>query len=267
LAARWDLRHLTPLARGGTGAELLAATGKRGEAVVLKLSLPGQAVRAEADALAGFGGIGAARLLAADPAEGALLIERIRPGTPLLAVAAEDDDAATRIAARVMIALRRPVPPGALLAEAAGWARLPLRARAEAWPLPPDLLDRGAALFRDLGASAAVAPPVLLHGDLHHTNILADGGSGWRAIDPRGLFGDPAFEAAALLRNPPGSPSVARAARRRVAILAEETGLEPRRIAGWGLAGAVLAACWSVEDGEDPAPWLMAAEAIAPLAP
>lgn len=224
---------------------------------MLKLTLPGQAVQAEADALAGFGGVGAARLLAADPAEGALLLERLRPGTPLSALA--DDDAATRIAGGLIARLRRPVPEGALLGQAAGWVRLLDRARAEAWPLDPAMLDRAAGLFRDLAAAA----PVLLHGDLHHGNILRDG-AGWRAIDPRGLAGDPAFEAAALLRNPPGAAAVAQNGARRIAILAETTGLDARRIAAWGYAAAVLAACWALEDAEDASPWSMAAEALAP---
>lgn len=227
--------------------------------MVLKLSLPGQAVRAEADALAGFGDAVAARLLAADPAEGALLLERLRPGTPLSDLA--DDDTATRIAGGLIGAMRRPVPAGALLAEAAGWVRLLDRARDEAWPLPPGMPDRAAGLFRELAASAPA--PVLLHGDLHHGNILRDG-AGWRAIDPRGLAGDPAFEAAALLRNPPGAAAVARNAARRIAILAETAGLDPRRVAAWGYAAAVLAACWALEDAEDASPWSMAAAALAP---
>jgi streptomycin 6-kinase len=261
LSARWSLRGVAPLARGGTGARLYAAEAPQGRAV-LKLTLPGQAVRAEADALAGFAGEGAARLLGADPAEGAPLIEGLVPGTPLAAL--PGDDAATRIAAALMNRLRRPAPPGALLARAAGWVRVLDRALAGAWPgLPRPALQRAAALFRALDDPAQAT---LLHGDLHHGNILAHGGE-WRAIDPRGLAGDPAVECAALLRNPPGAEAVARNAARRLAILAETTGLDARRIAGWGYAASLLAAAWAIEDGEAAALWLMAAEALAPLAP
>lgn len=264
LSETWHLRAVVPLAPAGaggsTGARLFAAVSFAGPAV-LKLALPGQAVEAEAAALAGFGGEGAAALLAAAPAEGALLIERLAPGRPLAAL--DDDDAATRAAAAVMLRLRRPPPAGALLADATGWARILDRARQEAWPLPRPALDRAAALFHALAASAPA--PVLLHADLHHGNILADG-TGWRAIDPRGTHGDPAFEAAALLRNPPGSPAIARAGR-RLDILSERLGLARARLAGWGYAAAVLAACWAVEDGEAPDPWLAAAAALAPEAP
>lgn len=256
LAARWRLERLAPLARGGTGARIYVAESAAGPAV-LKLALPGQAVQAEADALAGFAGRGAARLLAAAPEEGALLLERLSPGAPLAGLATTDDDAATRMAGLVMVALRRPSPPGALLADAAGWVRLLDRARAGRWPVPAATLDRAAGLFRDLAASSP--PPVLLHGDLHHGNMLADG-AGWRAADPRGLTGGPAFEAA-LLRNPPGS-SLVRRAPRRLAILAETTGLERGRMAGWAYAAAVLATCWAIEDRVDPIPWASAAEVL-----
>lgn len=40
-----------------------------------------------------------------------------------------------------------------------------------------------------------------LHGDLHHENIL-HGERGWLAIDPKGVLGDPGFDAANLFYNP-----------------------------------------------------------------
>jgi streptomycin 6-kinase len=260
LSRRWQLVATEPMPRGGTGARLFTAMAPAGP-VVLKLDLPGQAVQAEAEALAGFAGQGATRLLAAAPEQGALLLERLTPGTPLATLA--DDDAATHAAAEVMLRLRRPAPQGALVAETAGWVRIMDRARSERWPLPRPILDRAAALFHDLAASAPA--PVLLHADLHHGNILR-AGEGWRAIDPRGALGDPAFEAAALLRNPAGAPAVARA-RRRLDILAAVLGLDRVRLAGWGYATAVLAACWAVEDAEAPASWLAATEALGPEAP
>ena len=32
-------------------------------------------------------------------------------------------------------------------------------------------------------------PQMLLHGDLHHWNILSDADRGWMAIDPKGVIG------------------------------------------------------------------------------
>ena len=53
---------------------------------------------------------------------------------------------------------------------------------------------------------------------------------------------------------------------RRVAILAEVLGFDPRRIAGWGYAQAVLSAWWSYEDhGDYDQATLFYAEVLEPL--
>ena len=87
---------------------------------------------------------------------------------------------------------------------------------------------------------------------LHHDNILAAERAPWLAVDPQGVVGEPAFEAAALLRNPLAHvrnwPDLAPRTARRLDILAERTGLDRQRLAGWALAGAVLSAWWNVED-------------------
>jgi streptomycin 6-kinase len=259
VASRWSLTVEGPLAAGETAARVFAVRRADGGEAVLKLAPPGQALEAEAIALAGFAGRGAAGLFATDLAARALLLERLRPGTSLRALAERDDDAATLAAGALMNALRRAPPAGVVLAEASGWVRALERAATDApGPLPHPMLARTAALMRALAATAP--PSVLLHGDLHHDNILRDGPSGWRAVDPKGLRGDPAFEAAAFLRNPPCLTRTPH----RIALLAAATGLPRERIAGWGYAGAALAAAWAVEDGTDPTRWCAAAEAIAP---
>jgi streptomycin 6-kinase len=66
--------------------------------------------------------------------------------------------------------------------------------------------------------------------------------------------GEPAYETGALLRNPAkllDEPRPDQILARRVDQLAEELGFDRERVRGWGLAQAVLAAFWSVEDGSD----------------
>jgi streptomycin 6-kinase len=43
---------------------------------------------------------------------------------------------------------------------------------------------------------------VVLHGDLHHGNILDFGTRGWLAIDPKGLLGERGFDYANIFTNP-----------------------------------------------------------------
>jgi streptomycin 6-kinase len=107
-------------------------------------------------------------------------------------------------------------------------------------------------------AESLLASPrddVPLHGDLHHGNVLRFEGAGWRAIDPKALRGDPAFEFAAPLLNPervtPGSdPTVLRARALRLAV---RSGQEVGRVLAWTEAFASLSAAWAVEEGGDPA--------------
>ena len=42
---------------------------------------------------------------------------------------------------------------------------------------------------------------MVLHGDLHHDNVLRHG-DGWVVIDPHGYVGDAAVEPATMLYNP-----------------------------------------------------------------
>jgi streptomycin 6-kinase len=95
--------------------------------------------------------------------------------------------------------------------------------------------------------------PVLLHGDLHHDNILAAGRHLWLAIDPKGIVGEPSYEVGALLRNPwpqlLDMPQPGRILAQRVDQLAAELGFDRARIVGWGVAQAVLSAWWCLEDG------------------
>ena len=170
-------------------------------------------------------------------------------------VTIEGDEAATRIAAGVMQQLWRPPPQKHAFRSVTDWAAGLRRLREEfdggTGPFPPELVSLAEGLFAELLAS--MDAPVVLHGDLHHYNILAAGRRPWLAIDPKGILGEPAYEVGAWLRNPlpqvAGWSDLEEILARRVAVLAEMLGFERRRLLGWGTAQAVLAAWWSYEDG------------------
>lgn len=223
-----------------------------GAAAVLKVGFPDRERMTEIEALRICDGQGMVRLLAADCDRGALLLERLEPGTPLSALS--DDAAATTIAGQVMRRLWQPAPPEHPFPSVADWAAGLGRLRAHfdgaTGPFPAALVLEAEALLRDLVGS--MSDPVLLHGDLHHDNILAAQRQPWLAIDPKGLVGEPAYEVGALLRNPMpqllAMPQPGRVLARRVDQLAEELGFDRARLRGWGLAQAVLSAWWSFED-------------------
>ena len=93
---------------------------------------------------------------------------------------------------------------------------------------------------------------MLLHGDLHHYNILSAERAPWLAIDPHGLVGEPAFETGAFFGNPSGlldRPNPRRVLTRRADIFAERLSLDRARIVAWGFAYQMLSAVWSAEHG------------------
>jgi streptomycin 6-kinase len=48
----------------------------------------------------------------------------------------------------------------------------------------------------------------LLHGDLHHGNVVFDRERGWLVIDPKGVVAELEFELGAALRNPWDRPAL-----------------------------------------------------------
>jgi streptomycin 6-kinase len=90
----------------------------------------------------------------------------------------------------------------------------------------------------------------VLHGDIHHDNILDFNGK-WLAIDPHALLGDRGFDFANIFCNPdieitskPGRLI------RQVSVVAEAANLEPKRLLKWIFAYASLSAAWILEDGD-----------------
>jgi len=107
---------------------------------------------------------------------------------------------------------------------------------------------------------------VVLHGDLHHDNVLDGDLRGWLAIDPKGLVGERGFEYANLFRNPDlGCALAPGRMQRRIQIVAQEAGLDFRRLLDWVVAYAGLGAAWSLEDGDDPGAGLAIAEQAAAM--
>ncbi|MGH2599450.1 MAG: aminoglycoside phosphotransferase family protein [Dehalococcoidia bacterium] len=230
------------------------ADGTRG---VLKVSRHVDETRNEIAALRLWDGDGAARLLAADPDLGALLTERLVPGTMLDEVAAADDDAATAIAAGVLRHLWRPAPAQHGLRPLESWLDAEERNREAlsrgADGFPVTLFQRADALRRDLLASTET--PMVLHGDLHHFNVLRAQRTPWLAIDPHGLAGDRCFDVCQFFRNPMPQGVPPAVNRRRLDIFCAELGLDRQRTKDWCLVHAVLDACWDFEDGT---PWQQA---------
>lgn len=239
---------------------VVAATRSDGAEVVLKAGVPRGELQAEVDALRHYDGRGSVRLIDADVAAGVSLIERAMPGSAIFEL--DDDAEATRIAARLMRRLWRPPAAGHTLPTVREWGSAfdELRARhgGGSGPMPSELFDYAESLYLSLDAGRE--REVVLHGDLHHWNIVSAEREPWLAIDPHGVVGDPAFEVGAWMHNPVGDaghpdearflvnqPDLRQILSRRLDVFAEELGIARERLRDWSVAFAVLSACWSDE--------------------
>lgn len=237
-----------------------------GEPAILKLRYPGPDTQREIEALHTYAGRSVVRLLRSDLERGALLMEPASPGHD--AARLGDQDAA-RALVEIMKSLHSATTRSKYFPTTENWGKgfgRYLRAYPDRrGPLPADLVQASAKLYSQLEDTAAA--PVLLHGDLHHENMLFDQNRGWLAVDPQGVIGEPAYEMGAFLRNPidqlAEQPDLAARSRQRVELLSTLTGIDNQRIIGWGAAQAVLSAIWAWEDQErDLSKWVTVAQAL-----
>jgi streptomycin 6-kinase len=155
---------------------------------ILKIGRKYNEAATEAGMLTEYNGHRFCRLYAADVKNGALLLEKLSPGKNLF----YETDADQRIIAFAGLYNKLHLPPR-------GTANYPTY---QEWierfiKLADDRDD-----IREHGSKAmylydeivqTYSKTMLLHGDLHHENILSDG-VGYRIIDPKGVIGDPVFD-------------------------------------------------------------------------
>ncbi|WP_420125917.1 aminoglycoside phosphotransferase family protein [Longimicrobium sp.] len=253
--AAWGLAEDGAPYAEASAALVVPVRGPDGASLVLKLAPATEWLAHEARTLAHWAGRGAVRLQAADLSRGALLLERAVPGTPLAELCAGDDRAATAAAADVIVRLgalpgpaRHPLPTLASSVEALGSAGV-----CDGVPELATACREARSLAAELLADTSGAS--VLHGDLHHHNLLRAERLPWLAADPKGVIGPREAEPAALLRNPRrlvlSHPHPVALLSDRLDVLAERLGDDVRRLAGWGYALAVLAAFWAAEDRDE----------------
>lgn len=213
-------------------------------AAILKITEDEHEIRGN-KLLAWWNGDGAAPVMARDA--NAVVMVRAEGTQSLMQMALHGrDDEASRIACSTLARLH---------AHAAASPPLPVLVPLQKWFQELIAAAQGNRL---LAASAKAAGYLLakpqditiLHGDIHHDNILDFGQRGWLAIDPKGLHGERGFDYANLIVNP-DLPTVTDSVRfeRQVHVIAQAAQLEPRRLLYWVLAFAGLSAVWFEQDG------------------
>ncbi|KGN31945.1 aminoglycoside resistance protein [Knoellia sinensis KCTC 19936] len=215
------------------------------EPLVLKVGWPHVESAQEHLALRAWDGRGAVHLVAADPARGALLLERLDASRDLMAV--EIDEACANVGG-LCRDLHVPAPP--TIRPLTAYLNPYLARMAERTDIPRRVIARVTGLARELLAEPGA--PVLLHTDLHFENVLAAERGPWLAIDPKPLAGPAGYELHPLLRNrfdELGTGSAMRwSVRQRLEVTCQAAGLDEEVARLWCIVRCGIEILWAAED-------------------
>jgi streptomycin 6-kinase len=249
IASKYHLSELTPLENLSYNYVIKGLQNDK--PIILKLSLDINGLKREINALRAFQGYGAVSVL--EEEDGMLILERVLPGHSLKSSFLGQDDEAVKIVCDIIKRLHQAPIAGVETV-------LPVLNRhceedinrAKQSSEFTYYLDKALKLEAELLKSSG--PSVLLHGDLHHDNIIRNGDS-WVVIDPKGYIGDSAYEVAAFIRNP--IPDLLRHKNateiitNRIRLFAQYLDLSEERIVSWCYVGSVQAWIWALEDNGD----------------
>lgn len=246
----WNLTQIIPVEN--LSYNFVAFARQKNREVVLKIGLPDEPeFYTEVEALKVFNGHHCVTLIDCYMQDYALLLERLQPGF-MLTDFDVNDETLTILAAQLINKLPIPEPSHHPFPTVKKWTAVFERLQGKHL-LPSMLLEQAISLAEKLWDSTESL--YLLHGDLHHENIILDEEQGWLAIDPKGVIGDKAFEAARFLHNPYPDfinyKQPLNITKQRVQIISESLKVDPQRILSWSFIDCILSASWSIEEGMD----------------
>ncbi|KJF68714.1 aminoglycoside phosphotransferase family protein [Rhizobium nepotum] len=250
--ASWNIEAAKQIADTPAGVvyEVTLGDGSLAVAKALKHKVLKDSLRG-ADFIEWRAGVGCVTLL--DRSDDILLMEHAGSETLRDVLFRDgDDDAATAIAADVLLHYHRPSevpPPSSLLTLPQYFESLFRKAEQDRSDGVDGPYVEAAALAQELiGSQSDIRP---LHGDLHHENIMRSA-RGWIIIDPAGLIGDAALDVANMFSNPLDRFDLTRSEARiasMASIFAKALKRDERVLLQYAFAYGCLSAAWHEEDG------------------
>jgi streptomycin 6-kinase len=229
---------------------------------VLKVGFPQPEQLTEVEALRLFSSDQVVNVLDWDEPKRALLMERVRPGISLKSRLDNPDLDCQLIdyAAPLLASIQVPVDDHCQLPTYQSWLKRGFE------PVTSGQAPRLAAhveLARSLNQALTKTwrDVSVLHGDLHHDNILQDSRHGWIAIDPKGVIGPRIYDCGRFIHNflpYPMQESVRSRSQvsdadlilKRCQRLSELSNYPVDDLIAVGFIDLTLATCWSFADGD-----------------
>ena len=252
-AVRWDLSSYQLIPSYSANLVFTCSSRQYGEAV-LKIAPPAsKEFQYEYQALREFHGRRFCQVFEADPENGVILMEQVRPGVPL-----RDEPSLDRrlsvfcsLYRGLHVAPEHPERYPTYL----GWVRRIteyMGTRADCKELY-GYMKKAEEIC--LSLSAVYTRKMLLHGDLHHDNLLLGRNGGYVVIDPKGVVGDPIFDVPRFILNEFGddiTEALYRHINHVIHVLGKELDIPEKVLRQCLFVETAMGVCWSVEDGAPP---------------
>jgi len=245
LAKKYNLSDLQPVDNMSFN---YVAKGYQGEKpIILKLGMNHKAIAREAEALNAYHGIDSPKVLSLE--DGLILMERAVPGSTLKDFFPDRDIQAVETVSNIIKDLHKISIPDNNNFYSLEYI---LKILDNELDIPKNIIKKARKLRDELLGSSQ--RQVLLHGDLHHDNILKNG-NGWMVIDPKGFIGDPCYEVCAFISNPIpdlldfGNPK--EIIDNRIQLFSQNLGFSEQRIRDWHFVQVVIGFAWCLEDRID----------------
>lgn len=263
LSDYWSLTNIAP-ANNMSWNYVVYAIQNNHDHVVLKISCDQTMLESEFRTLKHFDGHGAIRLIDHHSEYQAILLEQAIPGYTLKENYPVDVEKTITSYAQVVHAIASRKPPTSTYVHMSAWCETIDKIQDER--IDDCFINKAKHLKSKLLNS--IKHEYLCHGDLHLENIVLNKKE-WTAIDPKGIIGEMAFEAAAfdLLDNDELSDSSTIVPKliSRVNQLSITLDIDSSRLLSWIFLRIIISAQWFIEDKSDPSRMLKLAEYVYPL--
>jgi streptomycin 6-kinase len=246
-AIEWQLKEIQHFENLSFNYVAHAYSNLYKQPVVLKIGAPHPSFINELKALTFYNGHGSVKLLAYDEQKYGMLLAQIQPGSTLKSFFPAQDEKAVEYACQVMKKLH-----AHSLDNSQEFPTIDNKFLIFDTLKIPRRLQKHVDTARNFVKELSISTPqkFLLHGDLHHDNILLDAQGNAVSIDPKGVIGEAAYEVGAFMCNPEelsGQPDVAGILNNRLDSFSSRLKIDRNRLAKACYARIILSACWTVE--------------------